>query len=51
MILFFVTKNDIVNYADDNTRYTVEATIDALLSSLESTTDTLIQWFNDNSKT
>ena len=47
-IFYFVSKSDIANYADDNTPYSVEATIDALLNTLEDDTDTLIQWFSDN---
>ena len=47
-ILHFVSKDDISNYADDNTPYSVETTIDSLVSSLENDTDTLIQWFSDN---
>ena len=47
-IFYFVTKNDIANYADDNTLYSVENTTDSLLSSLVNDTDILVQWFTDN---
>ena len=47
-IFYFVRKSHIANYADDNTPYSIDTTIDSLLSSLKYDTDTLIQWFSDN---
>ena len=47
-IFLFINKCDIANYADDNTPYTVEETIDSLLNTLEKDTMTLIKWFRDN---
>ena len=47
-IFYFVSKSDIANYADDNTPYSVEDTLDSLLGALENDTDILIQWFSDN---
>ena len=38
-MIFFVEKNKIANYADDNTTYTVEKDITTLLTSLESDTE------------
>ena len=48
-IFFFVNKCNIANYADDTTPYSEDTTIHVLLNSLETDTDTLIQWFSDNS--
>ena len=47
-IFYFVNKCNIANYADDTTPYSEDTTIDALLNSLETDTDTLIKWFSDN---
>ena len=47
-IFYFINKSDIANYADDNTPYVIEKTIDSLLESLENDTTALIKWFKDN---
>ena len=47
-IFYFVNKCNIANYADDTTPYSEDTTIDALLNSLETDTDTLVKWFSDN---
>ena len=47
-IVYFVSKCEIANYADDTTPYAVEGTMDALLGSLATDTSTLIKWFRDN---
>ena len=47
-IFYFVSKCDITNYADDTTPYSTDKTMDALLHSLETDTNTLIKWFDDN---
>ena len=47
-IFFFVKENNLTNYADDNTPYTIESDIDTLLNNLVNDTSTLIKWFNDN---
>ena len=47
-IFYFASKCDITNYADDTTPYSIDKTMDALLSSLESDTNIFIKWFSDN---
>ena len=47
-IFYFIPDSDMTNFADDNTPYTVEVTIDALLESLLKDTTILTQWFKDN---
>ena len=47
--IFYCAKSgNITNYADDTTPYSVNTTIDALLDSLETDSNTLIKWFSDN---
>ena len=41
-------KGDIANYADDITPYLVKTTTDALMYALETDTNLLIKWFQDN---
>ena len=48
MIFYFVNKSNIANYADDTTPYSVDAKIEPLLNTLETDTETLIKWFNNN---
>ena len=43
-----MTKGDIANYADDTTPYSVKTTTDALMHALETDTNILIKWFQDN---
>ena len=43
-----MTKGDIANYADDTTPYSVKTTTDALMYALETDTNILIKWFQDN---
>ena len=47
-IFYFVNKCHITNYADDTTPYSVDKTMDDLVSSLEADTNTFIKWFRDN---
>ena len=47
-IFYFVSKCDITNYADDTTPYSIDKTVDALLSTLEAESNILIKWFYDN---
>ena len=47
-IFYFVNKSNIANYADDTTPYSVDAKIEPLLNTLETDTETLINWFNNN---
>ena len=47
-IFYFANKCDIANYADDTTPYSVEKSMDTLVSSLETDTNIFIKWFRDN---
>ena len=47
-IFYFVENSELANYADDNTPYTVENTIDSLLECLHKDSSVLIKWFKDN---
>ena len=47
-IFFFINENNLTNYADDNTPYAIESRVDAIQTSLENDTDTLMIWFNNN---
>ena len=47
-IFFFIKKNKIANYADDNTTYTSEGNIESLLKTLQEETSTVLKWFNVN---
>ena len=47
-IFYFVKNSNLANYADDNTPYTVENTIDSLLQCLGEDSSVLMKWFKDN---
>ena len=47
-IFYFVNENCLTNYADDNTPYTIENTIEIVIENLQDCTNTLVNWFNDN---
>ena len=47
-IFFFLEKTTMVNFADDNTPYSVENDIMTLLKNLESDTYTVLNWFRFN---
>ena len=47
-ILFFVKDSNITNYADDNTPYATEDSIEKLLETLERETNILLDWFKCN---
>ena len=47
-IFFFRKKTLLANYADDNTTYGVEKDVMTLLKSLESDTNTVLNWFRFN---
>ena len=47
-IFFFLDKSKIVNYADDNTTYTIEDDVMELLKILESETLNVLNWFRIN---
>ena len=39
---------DIASYANDNTPYTIENSIEEVIQKLENAAKTLFQWFSDN---
>ena len=47
-IFYFIENSKIANYADDNTAYTTNETLDGLLQTLEGETSILLKWFQDN---
>ena len=47
-IFFFLDKSKIINYADDNTPYTIENDVMELLKILESETLNVLNWFGIN---
>ena len=47
-IFLFVENTKITNYADDNTPYAIESSIEKLIESLEHDTTLLLNWFQAN---
>ena len=47
-IFFFINDSNITNYADDNTPYAAEDSVEKLLETLERETNILIEWFKVN---
>ena len=47
-IFFFVNDSNITNYADDNTPYAAEDSVEKLLETLERETNIVIEWFKVN---
>ena len=47
-IFFFIKEIDIANYADDNTPYATDKSIELLLLKLETETSSLNVWFHFN---
>ena len=47
-IFYFITEINVANYADDNTPYAINESIENIINILESNSSTLIKWFNDN---
>ena len=47
-IFFFVKDSKITNYADDNTPYAAEDSVEKLLETLEMETNILLEWFKVN---
>ena len=41
-------KEDLTNYADDNTPCVIKSEIEPLISFIEKDASILIKWFNDN---
>ena len=47
--LFLIVENiDIASYADDNTPYTTENSIEEVIQKLENAAKTLFHWLSDN---
>ena len=47
--LFFLTDNfDLINYADDNTPYSCESSIDKVIVTLDKITEFIFQWVKHN---
>ena len=47
--LFFVIEDtDIASYADDNTPYIIDDTVEGVIKSLEEMSEKLFKWFDDN---
>ena len=47
-IFFFIEKTKLANYADDNTLYCTEKTLELLTTTLEKETNIVLKWFLDN---
>ena len=47
-IFYFIENSKIANYADDNTVYSTNDTLEGLLKTLEGETSILLKWFQDN---
>ena len=47
-IFFFVKDSNITNYAEDNTPYAAEDSVEKLLETLERETNILLEWFKVN---
>ena len=47
-IFFFIEETKVANYADDNTVYCAEETIEMLKTTLEKETNIVLKWFRDN---
>ena len=47
-IFLFVIDTSITNYADDNTPYAIEESIDKLIATLQKETNILLNWFQIN---
>ena len=46
--LFYIIKTDICNYADDNTPFSCDMSLDTLMAKLESSTKSALDWFHNN---
>ena len=47
-ILFGIIECDIASYADDNTPYNFDLSLDNVISNLEKSTNSLLNWFREN---
>ena len=47
-IFYFIENSKIANYADDNTVYSTNDTLEGFLQTLECDTSILLKWFQDN---
>ena len=46
--LFYIVKTDVCNYADDNTPYTCDMSLETMMNKLESATKNALDWFRSN---
>ena len=46
--LFYIIKTDICNYADNNTPFSCDMSLDTLMAKLESATKSALDWFHNN---
>ena len=47
-IFYFVDEDNITNYADDTTPYSIAANVETVISNLEIDSSVLLRWFEDN---
>ena len=47
-VFYFIENSKIANYANDNTAYSTNDTLEGLLQTLEGETSILLKWFQDN---
>ena len=47
-LLFVIEDTDIASYADDNTTYIIDDTVEGVIKSLEEVSKKLFKWFDDN---
>ena len=48
-LFLFIEKSEVCNFADDNTLYVCDPSVDNVINSLQTDVDHLIKWFTDNS--
>ena len=48
-MIYFLEDFDIVNYADESTRYNADKNIEFVVNNLEHLSSILFKWLNDNS--
>ena len=47
-LFYFITEQNLANYAYDNTTYALNNKVEALIKVLENNTSILTEWFQDN---
>ena len=48
-LFLFIEKSEVCNFADDNTLYVCDPSVENVINSLQTDLDNLIKWFTDNS--